>query len=104
MVQLALLPLQAGGEAVNVDSTATLVGLIIGLIISVLIAAGAGYWVYKDASKRENNELLWAIGVAATLFIVFPVGIIVLIAYVIVRGNETQPEPVQEGGAAGGDW
>ncbi|ELY84487.1 hypothetical protein [Natrinema altunense] len=104
MLQLALLPLQAGGEAANVDSTAVLVGMIIGLIIGGLIAAGAGYWVYKDASKRENNELLWGIGVAATLFLVFPIGILVLVAYVIVRGDETGTEPMQEGGAAGGDW
>ncbi|RZH68919.1 hypothetical protein [Natrinema altunense] len=104
MLQLALLPLQTGGEAANVDSTAVLVGMIIGLIIGVLIAAGAGYWVYKDASKRENNELQWGIGVAATLFLVFPIGILVLVAYVIVRGDETGTEPMQEGGAAGGDW
>ncbi|WP_049888058.1 hypothetical protein [Natrinema sp. J7-2] len=104
MLRLALLPLQVGGEAANVDSTAVLVGMILGVILTVLIAGSAGYWVYKDASKRENNELQWGIGVAATLFFLFPIGILVLIAYVIVRGDETGTEPIQEGGAAGGDW
>ncbi|WP_226482218.1 hypothetical protein [Natrinema amylolyticum] len=103
MLQLALLPLQAGGEAAEVDPTVVLIGMVIGFIVGVLIAAGAGYWVYKDASKREDNELLWGIGVAASLFLVFPIGIIVLIAYIIVRGDETAAEPMQEG-TAGGDW
>ncbi|WP_222915466.1 hypothetical protein [Natrinema sp. SYSU A 869] len=103
MLQLALLPLQAGGDTAGVDSTTFLIGMVIGFIIGLVIAAGAGYWVYKDASKRENNELLWGLGVAASLFLLFPIGIIILIAYIIIRGDETAAEPMQEG-TAGGDW
>ena len=49
---LSSVPLQAGGDAM-------LISMLIGTLIGLVIAIGAGYWIYKDASKRENNELLW---------------------------------------------
>ncbi|MFC6768439.1 hypothetical protein [Natrinema soli] len=103
MLQFALLPLQAGGEAADLDPTTILIATVIGLIIGLLIAAGAGYWVYKDASKRENNELMWAIGIAALLFLFFPVGIVALIVYVVLRGEKTDSEPMASE-ATGGEW
>ncbi len=103
MLQLALLPLQSGGEDVAVDSTTVLIGMVIGLIIAVAIAAGVGYWVYKDASKRENNELAWAVGVGALLFLALPIGILAVIAYILLRGDETTGEQLS-GGATGGEW
>ena len=94
MLQLALLPLQAGGEAADIDPTTILIATVIGFIIGLIIAAIGGYWVYKDASKRENNEVGWAIGVAALLFLFLPVGIVALIVYVILRGEKTDSEPI----------
>ncbi|AGB33612.1 hypothetical protein C488_18685 [Natrinema pellirubrum DSM 15624] len=103
MLQLALFPLQSGGEDLPVDSTTMLAAMVIGLIIGVAITVGVAYWVYKDASKRENNELAWAVGVGALLFFAFPIGVIAVIAYVLLRGDETTTEPMG-GDATGGDW
>jgi len=55
--------------------------------------------VYKDAAKRENNELAWALGIGALLFLVFPIGVIALLAYVILRGDEPMA-----GETASGEW
>ncbi|QLK24588.1 hypothetical protein HYG81_10665 [Natrinema zhouii] len=93
MLQFAFLPLQSGGEAPALDPTIILIGTVIGIII----AAIGGYWVYKDASKRENNELLWSIGIAALLFLLLPVGVVALIVYVIVRNDVTSGDPTQDG-------
>lgn len=103
MLQLAYLPLQAGGEAAGLDSTTILIATVVGFVIGLLIAAGGGYWVYRDASKRENNELAWAIGVGALLLLLFPVGILALVLYVVLRGDETTADPVG-GDPAGGEW
>lgn len=103
MYQFALLPLQGGGEEFAVDSTTMLAAMVIGFLIGVAIAVGAGYWVYKDASKRENNELAWGIGIGALLFFFFPIGIIALIVYIIFRGDETESEPMS-GDATGDEW
>lgn len=103
MLQLALLPLQSGGEELPVDSTTMLAAMVIGLIIAVAITVGAAYWVYKDASKRENNELAWAVGVGALLFLFLPLGLVALVAYVILRGDETASEPMS-GDSTGGEW
>ncbi|SEQ78964.1 hypothetical protein [Natrinema salaciae] len=102
MLQFALLPLQAGGEAAGLDQTTVLIATVVGFIIGLVIAAGAGYWVYRDAAKRENNELAWGLGVGGLLLVAFPVGVVALIAYVIIRGDKTATEPVQEGPA--GEW
>ena len=91
---LTALPLQAGDAA--------FIGMLIGALIAILIAVGVGYWVYKDASKRENNELLWAIGTGGLLFLALPIGLIAVVAYILVRGDETQAEP--QTGAADGEW
>lgn len=98
MSELALVPLQAG-----VDSTTMLAAMVIGLIIAVAITVGVTYWVYKDASKRENNELAWAVGIGALLLLFLPLGVIALIAYVVLRGDETSSEPMS-GDATGGEW
>ncbi|WP_126664072.1 hypothetical protein [Haloterrigena salifodinae] len=86
MIDLALVPLQAGGEIPGMEY------VLIGRVIALLIGLGVGYWVYKDASKRGNNELLWAIGVGALLALLFPIGLIALIAYIIIRGDVIEEE------------
>ncbi|QCC58818.1 hypothetical protein NP511_10180 [Natrinema thermotolerans] len=103
MLQLALLPLQSSGEELPVDSTTMLAAMVIGFVIAVAITVGVAYWVYKDAAKRENNELAWAVGVGALLFVVFPIGILAVIAYVLLRGDETATEPMG-GDATSGEW
>ncbi|MFA9502891.1 hypothetical protein ACERIM_08900 [Natrinema sp. H-ect1] len=103
MLQLALLPLQSGGEELPVDSTTMLAAMVIGFVIAVAITVGVAYWVYKDAAKRENNELAWAVGVGALLFVVFPIGILAVIAYVLLRGDETAAESMG-GDATSGEW
>lgn len=97
MSQLAAVPLQANGMEIG------LTAILVGFLIVLLLALGAGYWVYKDASKRDNNEVLWAIGVGGITFL-FPLfGIGLLVLYIILRGEETATEPVGDG-TAGGEW
>ncbi|WP_226043134.1 hypothetical protein [Natrinema sp. DC36] len=70
----------------------SLVSSIVLLIIGIAIA----YWVYKDASKRENSELAWALSIGGMMFLFFPIGIVLLIAYFVIRGDETTSDPVHE--------
>ncbi|ELZ21926.1 hypothetical protein C477_04784 [Haloterrigena salina JCM 13891] len=97
MIELALVPLQAGGEMPGMEY------VLIGRIIALLIGLGVGYWVYKDASNRGNNELLWAIGVGALLALLFPIGVIALIAYIIIRGDVIEEES-RTAETTGDDW
>lgn len=65
---------------------------IVMTVVLLIVGIAVGYWVYKDASKRGNNELLWAAGVGGLLFLFFPIGIVVLIAYFVLRGDVVEPE------------
>ncbi|NUC74090.1 hypothetical protein HTZ84_17580 [Haloterrigena sp. SYSU A558-1] len=85
MIQFAHLPLQTDGAEPLIDPT---ILLAIGVVF-LLISIGIGYWVYKDASKRENNELVWAFGVTGLLFLTGIFGIVALVAYFIFRGEKT---------------
>jgi putative membrane protein len=50
-------------------------------IVQIIIAI----FVYKDAQKRKQNDLLWLV------LIILPwIGILFLIIYVIIRGEETE--------------
>lgn len=97
MIELALVPLQAGEEMPGMEY------YLIGMGIALLIALVAGYWVYKDASKRENNELLWAIGIAGLILLFLPIGLIALIGYVIIRGDVVEDDRTAAE-ATGDDW
>lgn len=90
---LTSLPLQAGGSEVGINPMYALIGLL----IVVLVAIGAAYWVYKDASKRDNNELAWAIGVGVVTFLIPLIGIGLLVLYLILRGDERTTEPMRDG-------
>ncbi|WP_255291423.1 Sec62 family protein translocation protein [Natrinema sp. CBA1119] len=96
MLEHALLPLQT-------DAGDLMMYYLIGALVLLLITIGVAYWVYKDASKRANNELLWTIGVAGLLFLFPPLGIIALIIYVVIRSDVTSGEPSQDG-AVSSEW
>ena len=108
MLQLlnAAFVLQAEGEELPMDeSTFVLIALAVSLVFLV-ITIGVAYWIYKDASKRENNELLWALGTAGLLFLFFPLGVVAAIAYFVVRGEKTpedEGEP-RQAEPAGQEW
>lgn len=79
--------------------------MMISLVMTVVFAVigiGVGYWVYKDASNRENNELVWAGATGGMTFLFFPIGIVLLIAYFLLRGDVVESEP--ETPSAAGDW
>jgi len=57
MLQLALLPLQAGGEAADIDPTTILIATVIGFIIGLIIAAIGGYWVYRTLRSVKTMKL-----------------------------------------------
>lgn len=90
MLERTLLPLQT-------DAGDLMMYYLIGALVLLLITIGIVYWVYKDASKRENNELLWTIGVGGLFFLFPPVGILALIVYVIIRNDVTSGDPTQDG-------
>ena len=54
----------------------------IGQVIGLIIAAAIAFWVYKDASSRGMNAILWAI-------LCFLFCIIALPVYLIVRKPQT---------------
>lgn len=91
MNALATLVLQAGEEAVPETEV-----LVVSVVITLLIAVGVGYWIYRDASDRENNELLWALGTGFLLFMALPLGAIAAVAYLLLRTDETAAEPGDE--------
>lgn len=90
-------------DELPVDMETIMMISIISSIIFLIIGIAVGYWIYKDASKRENNELAWAASTGVFMFLFFPIGIVLLIVYFVIRGEETTPEPVSEQ-ATGEDW
>jgi len=55
---------------------------VVWFVIWILVAI----WVYKDATSRGANGVLW-------LIVVVLLGIIGLIIYLVVRPKETAPPP-----------
>lgn len=87
--------LTAGGDTRTV-SPALLFGAIPGGtdlaligILNLLIAILVGYWVYRDASRRHNdNAALWAAGVGiASLFLSF-VGFLIVFGLYLFVGRD----------------
>lgn len=56
--------------------------LLLGLAIAFLVAR----WVYKDAKKRGSNRpFLWGGGIGILLVVSFPLGVVALVIYLILR-------------------
>ena len=90
-------------EELPVDMETLMVISLVMTVVLLVIGIAVGYWVYKDASNRENNELAWALGVGAS-FLLFPIGLVVPVAYFVLRSDvaETGSEDVNAGAEA--EW
>ena len=56
------------------------------LVVSVVIAAGASYWVYTDAQRRGRDDAtLWAVATLGGFLFAGVGGIAVLVVYLLVR-------------------
>lgn len=61
------------------------VGLLIGLVV-LLATLGVTYWVYKDATGRNNDRaLLWTVGTLIGFLIGLIPGLVVVGVYLFVR-------------------
>lgn len=66
--------------------------LAIAFVVVLAVAVAAGYWVYKDASRRGSDSPgLWAVIVGGAFVLGFLFGIVALIVYVVV-GRPDAPE------------
>ena len=55
-------------------------------VIGLAILVGASYWVYSDATKRNNdNAVIWALVTGLGFFIGLLPGVLVLIVYLVTR-------------------
>lgn len=62
-----------------------LVGLLVG-IVALLVTLGVTYWVYKDASARNDDRaLLWTVGTLVGFLIGLIPGLVVVAVYLFVR-------------------
>jgi hypothetical protein len=66
-----------------------LIVFVVGLVLFVLgvaIAAGAAYWVYRDATRRGRDDAtLWTVGVVLGFLAGGVGGVAVLVVYLLVR-------------------
>lgn len=92
-----------GTEELPFDTETIMIISIVSSIILLIIGIAVGYWMYKDALKRENSEIAWSLSTGGFMFLFFPIGIILLIAYFVIRGEKTTPGPVHEQ-SSGEEW
>ncbi len=60
--------------------------LFLGGLLALILAVVLGYWVYKDATKRGNdNAMLWALVVGILTLLTIVGGLIGLLVYVWQR-------------------
>lgn len=58
-------------------------------IVSLLIALGAAYWVYRDASRRGNDDAeIWAIAVVLGAIVGNLVGLLLLLVLYLLVGRD----------------
>jgi hypothetical protein len=56
------------------------------LVVSAVVAAGASYWVYRDATRRGRDDAtLWAVGTLLGFLVAGVGGVAVLVVYLLVR-------------------
>lgn len=61
---------------------------LVGLLVT-LLALGVAYWVYRDASRRGNdNAEIWAIAVALAGIFGNLLGLVVLFALYLLVGRD----------------
>lgn len=64
--------------------------ILVFLLLLVIIGILVGRWVYRDAKSRGSNwAWQWGVGIAVLLVPIVP-GLLVLIIYLLLRGNKTQ--------------
>ncbi len=79
MIDIATnLPLQIGLEGWACGGMMCLIG-----ILPLIVWIGIGYWMYKDAKKRNENAVLW-------LIIGLVLGLIGVIIWIIVRPDMSE--------------
>lgn len=70
------------GVLAGIDLFMILIILILVLIIPFYLA----YWIYKDATKRGNDEaVLWALAAGLLTLFTFIGGFVVLTVYILQR-------------------
>ncbi|ESP88946.1 hypothetical protein [Candidatus Halobonum tyrrellensis] len=58
-------------------------------VINLVIALLVGYWVYRDASRRHNdNAALWAIGVGLASLFLSLIGFLIVFALYLFVGRD----------------
>jgi hypothetical protein len=58
------------------------------VVVSTVVAAGASYWVYRDATRRGRDDAtLWAVGTLGGFLLAGVGGFAVLVVYLLVRGD-----------------
>lgn len=79
-------------SALTTDPIATYLTVL--AVLAVLYAT-LGRWLYRDASRRGSEwAWQWATGIPALLLLAVVPGLLVLIIYLLVRGDEPEgPEP-----------
>lgn len=86
------------GSALTTDPIATYLTVL--AVLAVLYAT-LGRWLYRDASRRGSEwARQWATGIPALLFLGLVPGLLVLIIYLLVRGDELEG-PESEADARG---
>lgn len=84
------IPLQFGGVPGGVELLIIiLVFLVVFVLFGLVVPLGVGYWIYRDATRHDNDDaVLWAAGTAALFYAGVIPGVIALGAYLYTRKQE----------------
>ena len=62
--------------------------LVVLTVVGVGAAALAGYWVYRDATRRGRDDAtLWAVATVGGFLVGVVGGVAVLVVYLVVRAD-----------------
>ena len=60
-------------------------GLLLGIVV-LLVTLGVSYWVYSDASSRNDGRaVLWGVGTLVGFLIGLVPGLVVVVVYLFLR-------------------